>query len=159
MKGKFIQQTNSFNILSKICNLILNSRMWGKLFRMPSGMFHLPKLQLRRALFMPYFTLYALFHIFICFSYFVGPFFKLKVCLYNISLIFPMNDEFFHSLNNSFNFWWQSIHSKNVNFLPGKRNLDSKHHSFKIILFVQSNFSFFLEIVSSLQLNGKHFRE
>ena len=120
MKGKFIQQTNSFNILSKICNLILNSRMWGKLFRMPSGMFHLPKLQLRRALFMPYSTLYALFHIFICFSYSVGPFVKLDVFLFNIIFIFHMNDAFFSFIQQFIQFFVAKYSFKQIFiFFPG----------------------------------------
>ena len=65
---------------------------------------------------------YAIFHI-VCPFHIVHLFFiflfdnfsNFKAFVY-ISFIFPTNDAFFHSFNNSFNFVKKIIHSKNYSF-------------------------------------------
>ena len=107
---------------------------------MPSGLDYVLPAQIKSSgyPFYAFFTLYALFF-FICFSYFLGPFFKLDV--FNILLIFPMNDALFsfiqqfiqlfvakYSFNKNIHFFCQGsvilildiIHSKIYCFIHSK---------------------------------------
>ena len=94
-----------------------------------------PKLELWLALCMSFVHIVCPFSHFHQFFILCWTFFKLDVLFFNILFIFPMNDTFFHSFNNSFNFLWQNIHSKKYSFFSGKRYSNSKYHSFKIMLF------------------------
>ena len=108
-----------------------------------------PKLELWLALCMFFFfsTLYALFHIFICFSYSVGPFIKLDVFLFSIIFIFPMNDAFLsfiqqfihffvakYSFNKIFIFFWDALFKFKISFIQNNA-----------VLFIQKDYYFFLK--------------
>ena len=130
------RNTHSINkFIQKLVNSIFNSRIWWKIIQNAQWSiicFICPKLELWLALCMFFSTLFVCpfshFHLFfiLCRTFYI----KLDVFLFNIIFIFPMNDAFFHSFNNSFNFLWQNIH-----FFSGKRYSNSKYHSFKIMLF------------------------
>ena len=108
-------------------------------------MLYHPKLELWLALFMPFSTLYALFHIFICFSYSVGPFIKLDVFLFSIIFIFLMNDAFFsfiqqfihffvakYSFNKIFIFFREALFKFKISFIQNNA-----------VFFIQKNYYFF----------------
>ena len=93
-------------------------------------------------------TLYALFHIFICFSYSVGPFIKLDVFLFNIIFIFPMNDAFFSFIQQFIQFFVAKYSFKKI-FIFFREALFKFKISFiqnNAVLFIQKNYSFFLKV-------------
>ena len=95
------------------------SRIQGEIIQIPTTQwsrvcFISPNEELWLSLLCPFSHCMPCFHIFICFSYFLGPFFSNLMFSFNILFILPMNGAFFHSFSNSFNFLWQNIHSTKI---------------------------------------------
>ena len=107
-----------------------------------------PKLELWLARCMSFFHIVCPFHIFICFSYAVGPFIKLDVFLFNIIFISPMTDAFFPFIQQFIQFFVAKYSFKKI-FIFFREVLFKFKISFiqnNAVLFIQKNYSFFLKV-------------
>ena len=130
-----IQFNIQFKMKSKIFIQTFIHSIWKKIFKITSGLKHVITAQIRAlaSSFYAIFHIICPFHTVQCTPVFYILFLTIPQTskhLFYILFIFPMNDAFFHSFNNLFNFIKKIIHSKNNSF-----NKNMK-------LFIQRNYSF-----------------